>query len=102
MVDNLYEKLSDERKHGIASGNYPDWFTTGGYQLFKSKYLYDAEGFRGQAERIAVTAAKHTDQPDLYKEKFFSLIWNGWLSCSTPVLANMGTNRGLQYRAQEE
>src|SRR5690606_19841911 len=28
-------------------------------------------------------------------EQFFNLLWNGWLSPSTPILANMGTDRGL-------
>jgi ribonucleoside-diphosphate reductase alpha chain len=37
----------------------------------------------------------HTPDPQEWKEKFFSIMWKGWLSPSTPVLANTGTNRGL-------
>ncbi|MEG0161171.1 MAG: hypothetical protein RR714_02555, partial [Aurantimicrobium sp.] len=44
---------------------------------------------------IAATAAKHTDDAPKWKDKFFELLWNGWLSPSTPVLANMGTTRGF-------
>lgn len=98
LEDNFYEKLSEERKEAQAKGLYPPHFTTGGYQMFKDKYLYQAEGFKDQAERIAKTAAKHLKSPELiskYEDIFFNMIWKGWLSCSTPVLANMGTDRGM-------
>jgi len=95
MVNSKYEELSAERKECVRLGEYPEWFTTGGYQLFQSKYLHNAANFREQAERIARTAAKHTSNPLYYFDKFFEAIWRGWLSCSTPVLANMGTERGL-------
>jgi len=94
-MTNLYRELSDERKHLQATGRLPQWMSTGGLQLFNSKYLYDAKDFREQVERIAATAARHTYSPDEYSRKFFDLIWNGFLSCSTPILANMGTSRGL-------
>lgn len=92
---NKYEELSEQRKAEQAAGTLPEWMGTGGYQLFKEKYLYEANNFKEQVERIAATAAMHTYNPVLYQHRFFNLIWNGWLSCSTPVLANMGTNRGL-------
>ncbi len=92
-----YEKLSEERKEGIKNGNIPEWFSGAGYQLFKEKYLW-AENVREQYSKIAATAARHLmDTPfenDAYG-KFFNLLWSGWLSPSTPILANMGTNRGL-------
>lgn len=99
-MTNLYEQLSEERKKLQAEGLVPDWYTTGGYQMFKQKYEYDTQGqsVRGQFERIAKTAAKHLKGTKYEKEaesKFFELLWKGWLSPSTPVLANMGTNRGM-------
>ena len=99
-MTNLYEQLSEERKKLQAEGLVPDWYTTGGYQMFKQKYEYDTQGrsVKGQFERIAKTAAKHLKGTKYEKEaesKFFELLWNGWLSPSTPVLANMGTNRGM-------
>lgn len=72
----------------------PTWFTTGGWQLFKQRYLW-ADSPRAQYEAIAATAAQHTDDAAAWKDKFFTLLWNGWLSPSTPVLANMGTTRGF-------
>lgn len=94
-MTDIYKELSNERKQQQANGTLPPWFTTGGYQLFTSKYLYGCDTFKAQVERIAETAASHTYNPSIYREKFFNIIWNGWLSCSTPVLANMGTNRGM-------
>lgn len=99
MSDNLYEKLSNERKQLQEKELLPSWYTTAGWQLFKEKYLYNTEeAVKGQFKRIAKTAAKHlqgTKWGDAAEQKFFDLLWNGWLSPSTPVLANMGTNRGL-------
>lgn len=95
MSDNLYQKLSDERKKLQAEGLMPDWWTTGGWQLFKEKYLYQAENPYEQYMRIARTLAAHTKDPELWSRKFFDVMWKGWLSPSTPVLANTGTTRGM-------
>ncbi len=94
MSDNIYEQLSEERKRLQEEGELPEWYSTGGWQLFKSKYLFKTKGFKGQAQRIAKTAAQYTKLPNA-EHRFFDLLWKGWLSPSTPVLSNMGTNRGL-------
>lgn len=99
MSENLYDKLSQERKELQQKGLVPDWYTTAGWQMFKSKYMYGTDrAVKGQFERIAQTAAKHLVGTKFEKDaenKFFELLWKGWLSPSTPVLANMGTNRGM-------
>lgn len=106
-----YEALSKERKDGQAAGTIPDWMPTAGWQMFKQKYLYEAANPREQFERIARTAAKYAPKSfapgdvELYPEtfltteaywtaKFFNVLWKGYVACSTPVLANMGTLRG--------
>lgn len=99
-MSNIYEKLGEERKKLQAEGLVPEWYTTGGYQMFKDRYEYETNGrsVRGQFERIAKTAAKHlvgTKYEADAEREFFNLFWKGWLSPSTPVLANMGTTRGL-------
>ena len=91
---SYYDKLGEERKRLQAAGLLPLWYTTAGYQLFKEKYLW-ADSPRAQYETIASTLAAHTDNAPIWKDKFFDLLWNGWLSPSTPVLANTGTTRGL-------
>lgn len=93
-MSNFYTKLSNERKQLQEEGMLPPWYTTGGFQLFKQKYMW-AETPRAQYEAIAATAAQHTDDVPKWKDAFFELLWNGWLSPSTPVLANMGTTRGF-------
>ena len=92
---SIYNKLREERKKLAEAGLIPDWYSTAGWQLFKERYLYQANNPREQYERIASTLATHTPDPGLYKDKFFQILWNGWLSPSTPVLSNIGTTRGL-------
>lgn len=98
MSKDLYEELSESRKKQQLEGLIPEWYSTAGFQLFMEKYLYQAGSIKEQFERIAKTAAKHLSSIGMQEEaekKFFDLFWKGWLSPSTPVLANMGTDRGL-------
>ena len=49
MTDSLYTKLSTERKELQEKDLIPSWYTTGGWQLFKEKYLYGTDrAVRGQ------------------------------------------------------
>jgi len=110
MVD-VYEQLSEQRKKEQAEGLYPDWFTTGSYQMFKESYQYEATGYREQVERIAKTLAPYapdfsrlkphplyetitTNHGNSWEECFLSIMWTGDFAPSTPVLANTGTDRG--------
>jgi ribonucleoside-diphosphate reductase alpha chain len=95
MAINKYEKLSAERKQMQEAGTMPDWMTTGGWQMFSAKYLYEADTVKDQYKRIAKTAAKHMPDSESWEARFFEILWNGWVSCSTPILANMGTDRGM-------
>lgn len=94
-MTNSYRALSDERKKLQEEGLMPAHWSTGSWQLFKNKYLYQASNPKEQYQRIAATLASHTPDPSEWKEKFFDIMWKGWLSPSTPILANTGTNRGL-------
>jgi len=96
---DLYEKLSAERKELQTQGLVPEWYSTAGWQMFKERYLSDTDrAVRGQFERIAATAARHLrhiGKEEEARERFFQMLWDGWLSPSTPVLSNMGTNKGM-------
>lgn len=94
-MSSSYRALSDERKKLQVEGLMPEHWSTGSWQLFKNKYLYKADNPKEQYQRIAATLAVHTPDPSMWKEKFFDIMWKGWLSPSTPILANAGTNRGL-------
>lgn len=95
MSSGIYDKLSEERKKLQAEGLMPLHWSTGSWQLFKEKYLYQAANPKEQYQRIANTLAAHTPDPAVWKDKFFDIMWKGWLSPSTPILANCGTTRGL-------
>ncbi len=93
---SIRESLSAERKVLQEQGLLPLWFSTDGFQLYKEKYSVEGEAsFKGRAETIARTAASYLKDSASWEKKFFELIWKGWMSCSTPVLSNMGTNKGL-------
>ena len=101
-MSNKYEQLSFKRKQLQKEGLAPEWMSTAGYQLLAGKhYLDTAETPYDMYERIAVRAAQLTKFhiPDdfgypSWDEAFFDIMWNGWLSPSTPVLTNMGNDRG--------
>jgi len=96
---SILEQLSQQRKELQAKGSVPQWMTTAGFQLFSEKYTNEGEdSFNGRARTIAKTAASRlpeSQNKEEWEEKFYELIWKGWLSCSTPVLSNTGTSKGL-------
>ena len=57
-------------------------------------YLLKGETVEGAIDRITSAAAKRLYKPEL-KEAFKEMITKGWISFSSPVWANMGTQRGL-------
>lgn len=97
-MNKMFEQLSQERKDLQAKGHLPSWFTTQGWQMFKDKYMYEADAVYGRHKTIAKTLAKYLPTKELsehYEQVFFDLMWSGKLSPATPVLANCGTDRGL-------
>lgn len=107
--DALYvPDYSKERKALQEAGEAPEWMATAGWQLFKKKYLNaDAKTPKDQYTRIANTLGQYA--PDVYPswwntipywagltwtQAFFKIMWDGFLSPSTPVLSNTGTDLG--------
>jgi len=92
-----FEQLSAERKELQAKGHLPSWYTTQGWQMFKSKYMVAGENaLKGRHQTIAKTLARHLKGREAeWEEKFFQLMWDGVLSPASPALANTGTNRGM-------
>ena len=79
----------------VLGVDYPELGNTDVYCKTISKgYLLPGETPRDAYWRAANAAAKRLYKPEL-AEKFFEYIWNNWLGLATPVLANMGTDRGL-------
>ena len=57
-------------------------------------YLLPGETVRTAYKRVANAAASRLKKPEL-ANKFFKYIWNGWIGLASPVISNMGTDRGL-------
>lgn len=107
-----YEDYSEIRKQGQAMGVVPEWMASAGLQMFMKKYLYAADNPKEQFERIAKTVSEYSPimlSPqdklvevkdrngfkDYWYGKFFNVLWKGYLAGSTPILSNVGTDRGL-------
>ena len=92
-----FERLSIERKELQAMGDLPLWYSTQGWQMFKSKYAVVGEAaVRGRHRTIAKTLAKHMiGEEELWEQSFFQEMWEGVLSPASPALSNTGTTRGL-------
>jgi ribonucleoside-diphosphate reductase alpha chain len=70
------------------------WLNEESEQILNRGYLLKGETVQGAIERVATSASKRLFKPEL-KEPFIELIENGWMSLSSPIWANMGTERGL-------
>lgn len=70
------------------------WLNDESEQILNRGYLLKGESVKGAIDRIATAASKQLYRPEL-KEKFIEIIENGWMSLSSPIWANMGTERGL-------
>ena len=70
------------------------WLNDESEQILNRGYLLKGESVQGAIDRITTAACKRLFKPEL-KESFVELIENGWMSLSSPIWANMGTERGL-------
>lgn len=70
------------------------WLNDESNQILSRGYLLENETVQDAVERVTQAAAKRLNRPDLAKE-FKKLVANGWMSLSSPIWANMGTERGL-------
>ena len=91
------------RKDMQQRGECPPWFTTGGLQLFMERYSYNQESVKSRFIGVAKAMAQHAPPSyplwwefDPYTrgkswfEVFFQTLWDGFISASTPLLANGG------------
>ena len=79
----------------IKGQDYPEWADADVYKkTITGGYLFNGETPKDAYRRVAKTAAMRLKKPEL-EDKFFEYIWNGWLCLASPVLSNLGTERGL-------
>lgn len=70
------------------------WATAESMTVLERGYLLPGEQLEDAVYRVTNAAAKRLGRPDL-QPKFEELIARGWMSLSSPVWANMGTDRGF-------
>ena len=77
-----------------AGKQYPEWMDEISLATISKGYLLPGETVRTAYKRVSNAAATRLKKPEL-ANKFFKIMWNGWLGLASPVLSNMGTDRGL-------
>ena len=70
------------------------WKNEESEQMLTRGYLLIGETIDGAIERICKAAAQRLYKPEL-TDAFREMIERGWMSLSSPIWANMGTERGL-------
>lgn len=90
MDNNLTSNVNE----WVSGRDYPEYFDEISLATISKGYLLPGETPKKAYRRVAIAAAARLNRPDL-ENKFFKIIWNGWLGLASPVLSNMGTNRGL-------
>src|SRR5271155_2731103 len=77
------------------SGEAPGWMDEVGYITLTNGYLLKNETPRQMYSRVAKAAAGYYKDAKKIEQKFFHILWKNWLCPASPVLSNMGTDRGL-------
>lgn len=77
-----------------ASHQAPDWMNDEGYRTLCGGYLLSGETPRDMYSRVAKAAASYYSDPK-WEQRFFDVMWKNWLCPASPVLSNMGSDRGL-------
>jgi ribonucleoside-diphosphate reductase alpha chain len=84
----MLKKLKDQ-------GEAPDWMGEEGFKVLQGGYLLSGETPRQMYDRVARAASSYYKDSDYWYVKFFDVMWKNWLCPASPVLSNMGTDRGL-------
>lgn len=77
------------------NGEAPEWMEAEGYKILQGGYLLEGETPRQMYVRVSNAAGSYYADSDKWSKKFFDVMWKNWLCPASPVLSNMGTNRGL-------
>lgn len=91
-MNNFSLPLQTDESSGLMEKLW--WKNSESEQILNRGYLLKGETVEGAIDRIATAAAKRLFKPEL-KESFQEMIERGWMSLSSPIWANMGTERGL-------
>lgn len=108
MTNSLFSDVQKELDELKVAGKAPEWLTVRGLVTLKDGYLSKGETPRDMWKRVAKAAAKPymnyrvegvEEEVMLHgvnwEERFFELMWKGWLGAATPILTNLGTDKGF-------
>ena len=86
--------ISVDTSNWEAGKDYPSWMDEISLATVSKGYLIPGETPKIAYRRVAKAAASRLRKPEL-ENRFYKLMWNGWLGLASPVFSNMGTDRGL-------
>lgn len=86
--------LQQELNDLIAKGEAPSWMTLPSYITISKGYRLKGETPKMMYTRVANAAASRLEGIN-DAQIYFDLMWKNWLCPASPVLANMGTDKGL-------
>jgi len=99
MADSTINTHPLAEKKGWTLGvDYPEWGNNPLYlTTIQGGYLAKGETPNEAYRRLAKTAKRYSEGLDIedLEDKLFDILNKGWLIPSTPVMSNMGTERGL-------
>jgi ribonucleoside-diphosphate reductase alpha chain len=79
-----------------AAGEAPAWMNEEGYLTLAAGYLLPEETPRGMYTRVARAAASYYPaEAARWEKRFFEVMWDNFLCPASPILSNMGTDRGF-------
>ena len=91
---NMDNNLIADYSNWVAGKEYPEWMDEISLATISKGYLLPGETVKAAYRRVANAAAHRLKKPEL-ASKFYKYIWNGWIGLASPVISNMGTDRGL-------
>ena len=86
--------ISVDTSNWEAGKEYPAWMDEVSLATISKGYLLPNETPKKAYRRVASAAAMRLKKPEL-ENKFYKMLWNGWLGLASPVFSNMGTDSGL-------
>jgi len=78
----------------IKGKHYPEWMNEISLSMISKGYLLPDEDVFGAFKRVSRAASRRLKRKDLYPF-FLEAITKNWLCLASPVLSNMGTERGM-------
>ena len=87
-------KINVDTSNWVKNKHYPAWLDQIGMATISQGYLLPDEDVFKAFHRVSRAAARRIKRKDL-QQYFFEAMSKNWLCLASPVLSNMGTERGM-------